>query len=29
MVAESWDKTMGFERFIACGVSQFDPHMIS
>jgi hypothetical protein len=27
MVAESWDKTTGFERFIACGVSQFDPHM--
>jgi hypothetical protein len=29
MVGESWDKTMGFERVIAYGVSQFDPHMIS
>jgi hypothetical protein len=29
MVAESWDKPTGFERVIACGVSQFVPHMIS
>jgi hypothetical protein len=29
MVAESWDKTTGFERVLACGVYQFGPHMIS
>jgi hypothetical protein len=29
MVAESWDKTMGFERVIAYGDCQFGPHMIS
>jgi hypothetical protein len=29
MVAESWDKTMGFKRVIACGVCQFGPHITS